>query len=407
MIRQYLTKVDIPDSPGIYIFRDKMKRPLYIGRATSLRDRVRSYFAADIIETRGPRIIDMVTKAEKLTWQTTDSVLEAILLESALIKKYQPYYNVDEKDDKSSQYVIVTDEELPRVFLERARDFDVKAERGELPYKVKRCFGPFLHSGLIKEALKILRRLFPFRDKKANDPKHEAFYQSLGQSPLHRSEEEKIEYRKTIDHLILFFEGRKDRLRRDLKAEMRVAVRNLEFEKANRNKKLLHALEHINDMALLKRDVNRNGSEFRIEAYDVAHMGGSNVVGAMVVACNGQFAPHEYRKFKIREERSHDIAGLVEILSRRLNHTEWAYPDLIIVDGNETQKNAAEAVLKSRRIGIPVVAVTKDERHRAARLIGNEKLLRLYSKEIVALNAEAHRFAIAYHRHRRRGIILR
>src|SRR4051794_18193656 len=102
MISQYLSTVDIPDTPGVYTFRDRQKRPLYIGRATSLRDRVKSYFSNDLIETRGPRIVDMVTKAVRLTWQETSSVLEAVLLESALIKKYQPFYNVDERDDKSS-----------------------------------------------------------------------------------------------------------------------------------------------------------------------------------------------------------------------------------------------------------------------------------------------------------------
>src|SRR3989344_6014939 len=109
----------LPDSPGVYIFRDYRKRPMYIGRATSLRDRVRSYTAADVIVSRGPRIVDMFTRAKSVTWESTDSVLEAIILESILIKKYQPYYNVAERDDKSSQYVVITDEFWPRVFLTR------------------------------------------------------------------------------------------------------------------------------------------------------------------------------------------------------------------------------------------------------------------------------------------------
>lgn len=407
MLRQKFDKLNLPENPGVYIFRDLRKRPLYIGRATILKDRVKSYFSADLIETRGPRIVDMVTKAVGLTWQETSSVLEAIILESALIKKYQPYYNVDERDDKSSQYVIITEEEWPRVFLERARDFDQKNEQGVLPYKVKKCFGPFPHSGLIKEALKILRRIFPFRDKKAIDPKHEAFYRTIGQSPLNNNEKDKERYERTIEQLILFFEGKKEQLKAGLEKEMAVHVRELEFEEADRVKKLIYALDHINDMTLLKRDINQSNEEFRIEAYDVAHMAGKDVVGVMVVSHNGQFTPFEYRKFKIAHERSHDIAGLIEILSRRLNHSEWSYPDLIVVDGNDVHKRAAEAVLKSRRIGIPVVAVTKDEHHKASKLVGNEKLLQKYAKDIVAINAEAHRFAIAYHRQRRRDIISR
>ena len=101
----------------------------------------------------------MVTKAKSVIWQETDSVLEAILLESELIKRYQPFYNVDDRDDKSSQYVIITYEKWPRVFLARARDLDQQHKDGTLPYKIKRCFGPYPESGLIKEALKILRRL--------------------------------------------------------------------------------------------------------------------------------------------------------------------------------------------------------------------------------------------------------
>ena len=405
MLRQRLSKLNLPDVPGIYIFRDAKKRPLYIGRATSLKDRVKSYFSADIIATRGPQIVDMVTKASGLTFQETGSVLEAIILESVLIKRYQPYYNVDERDDKSSMYVIITDEEMPRVFLERARDYDQHKEQGTLPYKVKKCFGPFPHSGLIKEALKILRHLFPFRDKKAHDRKHEAFYQAIGQSPANGSDEEREQYQKTIDHLILFFEGKREALHKKLEREMKESVKKLQFEDADKAKKLLYALDHVNDMALLKRDVNKTKGGFRIEAYDIAHLSGTNVVAAMVVSENGQLANAEYRKFKISREKSNDIAGLVEAISRRLNHSEWQYPDLIVVDGNDVQKRAAEAVLKSRRIGIPVVAVTKDEHHKASRLIGSENLVKTYQKDIIALNAEAHRFAIAYHRARRRGMI--
>ncbi len=407
-----ITRLDLPDQPGIYIFRDAQKRPLYIGRATSLRDRVKSYFASDLIVTRGPRIIDMVTKARSLTFEETDSVLEAIILESALIKKYQPFYNVDERDDKSSLCVIITEEEWPRVFLVRARDFESAKKEGKLDYEVKNIFGPYPHSGLIKEALKILRKLFPFRDKKADDTRHEAFYRAIGQSPETKEEtltetgtadRARISYGKTIDHLILFFEGRKAELREKLEKEMQDHADKMRFEEADKTKKLLYALDHINDMALLKREKSDSVTkQFRMEAFDVAHMAGENVVGVMVVSTGGQLDNSEYRKFKIKKDANNDIAGLVEVLSRRLNHSEWAYPDLIVVDGNETHVKAAESVLMSRRISIPVVGVTKDDRHKAARLIGREELLKAYKKEIVGLNAEAHRFAIRYHRDRRR-----
>lgn len=414
MKSQYLKKLNIPDMPGVYTFRDYQKRPLYIGRATSLKDRVKSYFGIDLIDTRGPRIVDMTTKAAYLTWQQTDSVLEAVLLESILIKKYQPYYNVDERDDKSSQYVVITDEPWPRVFLARARDFEQALNEGTLPYKVKKHFGPFVEISLIKEAMKILRRMFPFRDKKSHDPRHEAFYRALGRSPEKDSEGDRSAYLKTIRYLILFFEGKSSRVRDLVAKEMKRQAKHMEFEAAAESRKMLYALDHINDIALIKRNSGPLGDRsgggldgksgtkgYRLEAYDIAHMSGENVVGSMAVSVNGQPNTSEYRKFKIFRDANNDLAGLVEVLSRRLNHSEWQFPDLIVVDGNEMHVKAAESVLKARRISIPVVAVTKDEHHKASRLIGLPELIKSYRDEIVAVNAEAHRFAIRYHRQRR------
>lgn len=407
MTLRNITKLNLPDEPGIYIFRDKKRRPLYIGRATSLRDRVRSYLRADVINSRGPRIVDMITKATTVTWEEQDSVLEAVLREAELIKRYQPYYNIDERDDKSSQYVVITDEPWPRVFLARARDLDQQIKERNVPYKIKRKFGPFPEAGLIKEALKILRRMFPFRDKKSLDPRHEAFYRAIGQSPNGTDEGMRQQYLRTIRHLILFFQGRKGTLEAELKRRMKSCAREMRFEEAEEAKRLIHALDHINDISLIKRETvsGFNGDKkFRIEAYDVAHLGGSNVVGVMVASINGRPDPGEYRKFKITRQANDDIAGLREILERRLNHPEWAYPDLIVVDGSKVQAKFAENVLASRRIRIPVVAVTKDERHKADELVGNPDIIKRHRNEVIQTNAEAHRFAIAYHRKRREGL---
>ncbi len=402
MISKELTKKKLPDHPGIYIFRDYRKRPLYIGRATSLRGRVKSYADADLIITRGPRLVDMVTKAKSISHQQTDSVLEAILLESALIKRYQPPYNVDERDDKSAQYVIITEEEWPRVFLARARDLDHWRKEGNLPFKIKKCFGPYLEGGLIKEALAILRKLFPFRDKKALDPRHEAFYRAIGRSPERSLQDSHERYVQTIDYLVLFFEGKKKQLRKELEQHMKMSANEMKFEDANRVKRLLYALDHINDIALIKREQQVHNGNFRIEAYDVAHLAGKETVGAMTVSCGGEFTSAEYRMFKLSKDSNDDNASLREILSRRLNHPEWTLPDLIVVDGNEIQMKTAEGVLAARRMAIPVVAVTKDDKHKASRLIGHPDLLKTYKNAIIALNAEVHRFTIGFHRRRLR-----
>jgi excinuclease ABC subunit C len=395
-----------PENSGIYIFRDYKKRPLYIGRATSLKGRIRSYADADLIVTRGPRLVDMVTKARSVTWQETETVLEAIILESNLIKRYQPPYNVDERDDKSAQYVVITDEEWPRVFLVRGRDFDHANKEGTLPYKVKKCFGPYIESQVIKEALVILRKMFPFRDKKSFDPRHERFYQAIGRSPQFREADAHERYLDTIAYLTMFFEGKKKQLRKKLAKEMAGCAEERRFEDADRIKKLLYALDHINDIALIKREKSISPGDFRIEAYDIAHFSGQEAVGTMTVTCRSQFVPAEYRMFKLSKSSNDDNAGLREVLSRRLNHPEWAFPDLIIVDGNEVQMRTAEGVLAARRMAIPVIAVTKDERHKAARLIGHPDLIKTYKDDIIALNSEAHRFTITFHRKRlRKGLL--
>lgn len=406
-------KLKIPDNPGIYIFKDLKNRPIYIGRATSLKDRLKSYFKDDLIETRGPRIVDMVTKAKKIDWQETSSVLEAIILESNLIKKYQPAYNVDEKDNKSSMYVVITDEIWPRVFLMRARDLEQSiidnggednkssGNRKVSGFKILEKFGPFPNSGLIKEALKILRKLFPFKDKKSFDPRHDSFYKSIGRSPEGNDTEAREKYLKTIEYLILFFEGKQSEIRKRLQEDMDKYVKELKFESANECKKLLYALEHINDISLIKKDKESVLHEFRIEAYDIAHLSGDDVVGAMAVSLNGDNEPGEYRRFKLSQDKNDDVNNLGEILFRRLNHTEWRYPDLIVVDGNDVQFRRTADILKARRIDIPVVAVTKNLSHKAEKIIGREDIVKKYKKEIISLNAEVHRFAIAYHRKRR------
>jgi excinuclease ABC subunit C len=305
--------------------------------------------------------------------------------------------------------VIITDEAWPRIFLARARDLEHNRKNRKPGFKIRKQFGPFLESGLIKVALKILRGIFPFRDKKAHDPRHEEFYRVLGQSPDRRNAETgdieaRKRYTKTIRYLTLFFEGRSKHVRILLEREMKRNARMMRFEEAASDRKLLNALRHINDIALIKRNHNnglRPVKECRIEAYDIAHLAGKDVVGSMAVTLNGEPTPSEYRKFKLSREANDDLANLSEILSRRLNHTEWPYPDLIAVDGNENQKRAAEAVLKARRIEIPVVAVTKDESHKAERLIGSEDIVKEHRQSIISANSEAHRFAIKYHRKRR------
>lgn len=394
----------LPDAPGVYFFKDKTGKILYIGRATSLYDRMKSYFSNDLIHTRGPLLVDMVTRATTIDHTETDSVLEAIILENNLIKEHQPYFNTKEKDNKSYNYVIITNEEFPRVMFTRERQLE------SLKVKVKEKFGPYPQASLLKEALRIIRKIFPFRDAKSLIPHQESFYRSIGLSPDTASLEAKKEYQKTIRNLTLFFQGKKHELMRTLKREMKEYAKHREFEKADIIKKTLYALMHIQDIALIKAEHNRKengkgnqtGERFRIEAYDIAHMSGKNKVGVMTVVSDGEMEKGEYRKFKISKEINDDIAGLKEVLIRRFTHNEWRLPDLVVVDGGLTQINAAKSIIKN----IPVVSVVKDDRHKADHILGDESLVIAHKSAILKANAEAHRFAIAYHKNLRNRTFL-
>ena len=183
---------------------------------------------------------------------------------------------------------------------------------------------------------------------------------------------------------------------------MKVSAKRREFEKAGEIKRQLFALTHINDIALIKRDDDMEMlgvRPYRIEAYDIAHMSGKDMVGVMVVVRNQTAHKAGYRMFKIKSlSGANDPAALREVLMRRLKHEEWDFPDLIAVDGNEIQKRVAEEVLEEYNLPISVVAVVKDARHKARAIIGNENIVKARKTAILIANEEAHRFAIAFHK---------
>ena len=398
-------KIKLPDSPGVYLFKYR-GQILYIGKATSLRDRVKSYFANDLLATRSPLIADMVFKANKIDFIKTDSVLEALILEAELIKKNQPKYNTKEKDDKSYNYVVITKEEFPRILIERGKNINF-TESKTVDFKLKDIFGPFTNGSQLKDALKIVRKIFPFRDRCNLHQSKPCFNYQIGLCPgTCIGAISKKEYGKTINNIKLFFQGKKKNILKNLEKEMKSLAKNHEFEKADKVKKMIFALNHIQDIALIKSDkveigISNPETNFRIEAYDVAHISGTNTVGVMVVVENGMANKAEYRKFKINNSIQNDVAGLEEMLERRLNHPEWKFPDLIAVDGGIAQKNIAEKVVKVAGLNIDVVAVTKDERHRPKTLQGREELVNEHKKDIILANSEAHRFAIQYHKNLR------
>lgn len=398
-------KLNLPDEPGVYFFKSETGEILYIGRATSLRDRVKSYFANDLMITRGPLLIDMVSKSVNVEYIQTDSVLEAIILEANEIKEHQPYFNTKEKDNKSWNFVVITDEEFPRVVIVRGRTLEIVDEEF-LKFKIKYKFGPYTQNSLLREALRIIRKIFPFKDEKSIIPYQERFYRTIGLSPDTSSPEAKKDYQKTIRNLVLFFQGKKNELMLTLEREMKEYAKEQRFEKAEEVKEILYALTHIQDIALIKKENEVSNKDFagsfRIEAYDIAHMSGKNNVGVMIVACDDEIEKSEYRKFKISKENNDDVAALREVLIRRFAHPEWTNPNLIVIDGGLGQKNAAENALKEMNLNIPIISVVKDETHKANHLLGEENTINQYKDMILKVNVEAHRFAIAYHKNLRK-----
>ena len=402
MLSTYLKNKKLPDKPGVYFFKNK-GGILYIGKATSLKDRVKSYFAKDLIEARGPLIVDMAFKAKKIDWMMTESVLEALILEAELIKKHQPYYNTREKDNKSFNVVCITKELFPKVLVFRERNFKAGVTE-EKNTKFQAVYGPFTSPSQLKEAMKIIRHIFPYLDAQSSKLDNFEFYRQIGLAPDIGTTEAQIAYAKNIKNLKLFFQGKKKKVLFNFKKEMIAFAKNKEFEKANEMKQRIFALTHINDIALIKNDnfERKIDARFRVESYDIAHMGGKNMVGVMTVLDDGEVIKSEYKKFKIRTQNdANDTGALREILERRLAHPEWSYPNLIVVDGGVAQLHTAMSVLKNVSAKIPVVSVVKDERHKPKDIIGDKEYAVKYKRDILLVNSEAHRFAIAYHKNMR------
>ncbi len=221
---------------------------------------------------------------------------------------------------------------------------------------------------------------------------------------LYPNADNEKEYLRTIRHIELLFSGKKSVILKELERDMKRAAKAQSFEEADMLKKRMFALRHIQDIALIKeRDrIHRDDRTIRFEAYDIAHISGTSMVGVMTVVESGEMQKSEYRKFKINTvSGSNDPKALGEVIERRLGHDEWPMPQYIVVDGSTPQKNAVERILKSHGMHIPVMAVVKDEHHRPKKILGPSTMVSAHEREILLANAEAHRFAINYHRNLR------
>lgn len=378
----------LPVNPGVYFMKDGLGKLLYIGKAANLKRRVSSYF----LRSHDSRIQSMVNQIAKIEYQETDSALEALILESALIKKNQPPYNVLEKDDTSFIYIEITKEPFPRVWLVRGRT-PVKGER----------FGPFLSAQQSRKALRFIRKIFPFSIHPADKVGKFArpcFECEIGLCPgTCVGAVTKEDYLKNIRNIKLFLEGKKKRVLGNLKKDMTGASKKMEFEKASKFKRSIFALEHIQDIGFMNETeiAGEVKTAFRLEGYDISNISGDSAVGSMVVFVGGKPAKTEYRKFKIRGPAGPDDTGMMkEVLIRRFGN-DWPKPDVILVDGGLPQVNAAKNVLHKLDLHMPLIGIAKGPERKRNDFFGNIPS-GVTEKELIALRDEAHRFAIRYHK---------
>ncbi|MBI4215259.1 MAG: GIY-YIG nuclease family protein [Parcubacteria group bacterium] len=392
----------LPQTPGVYLFKDNRGTPLYVGKASHLKNRVNSYFLGK--DTRGEKIAAMLSQVSDIEVIETDSALEAVILEANLIKKYQPKYNVKEKDNRSFCYAVITREEFPRVLIYRERELDSqKISPASIAYK----FGPFPSRRELEICLKAIRRIFPYHSRQEESEKHCLDYQ-LGRCPGPFGGRITLgEYRRNIQGIRLLLAGKKRQLIPRLEKEMLKASNGLNFVKAERLKKTLNALKFIQDIALIRADALLGShSGLRIECYDISDISGAYTVGSMAVFRDGQSDRSQYRKFRVKTIKGiNDIGAMREVLTRRLRHSEWPRPDLIILDGGQGHLNMGKSALSELSLNIPIAAAAKGPARKKLDIYGSEdiadpKILEVLKNDklIRQIRDEAHRFAIKYHR---------
>jgi len=397
----------LPDAPGVYKFFNSQGEIIYVGKASSLKSRVRSYF----VGKKSPRPIEeMIHEVVNIKTEQTDSALEAAILEGYYIKKYLPKYNIEWRDDKSWNYIGVSKDKYPRVLTMREHELTTD-KRAEFRY----LYGPF--PGLnTKEALRLLRKIFLFSECQPN-AKKPCFYYQLGQClGVCTGEISVRDYiAKVIRPLCLFLDGKKQRLLKNIEKEMGVASKVQDFEEAARLRNQLHHLQKIQDVALLNDSFLKDKIQGvpslvkRIEGYDISNLGISDKVGSMIVF--DPFGPvkSQYRKFKIKTVAGQsDVDCLAEVLERRLKHSEWALPDIFLVDGGLPQVNKTKLVLRSAGVVAPIVGIAKGVQRKrndffvVTDSVEMKKWISENKNLLIKVRDEAHRFAIAFNRLQRK-----
>ena len=406
----------LPSAPGVYFHKNQKGEVIYVGKAAVLKNRVRQYFQNTEKDSKTEALVAEIFDTD---WIVVETEMDALFLESEMIKRYMPQWNILLRDDKTVSYVRI-DMNNPVPFVSTTRN---PLDDGAT------YIGPFYAKNTILKALRILRKIFPFYDKPYDGKK--TLNSDLGLTPgIEIGKTTPKEYKKSLRFLIRYLNGDREKLILDLEKQMKSAAALGDFEEAAKlrdeyfglkglKRKIVFSdkefLDLSSDQALLelKQLLGLKEPPRRIEGYDISHISGTNTVASMVVFQNGVSDRTAYRKFKIRSSKNNDTASMYEVIFRRLKHKEWAFPDLIILDGAIPQLGAVINLLES--VHIPVIGRNKSGDHtRNANVnviipVRNtdgsyEYRSKFYSNEshlaklIARIDEESHRFAITYHR---------
>jgi excinuclease ABC subunit C len=407
----------IPRKPGVYLFLNKNEQPIYIGKAANLRSRLSSYFQKNITKKTG----QIIKKAKTVQFIITKSDFAALLLEAKLINQYQPKYNVVLKDDKRYLYIKITDEDWPQIGTAR------KTTPGAI------LFGPFPSAKTVRFILKQIRTIFPYRSCQKL-PSRPCLYYHLNLCPavcVNNSPKEKKDYQDRIDKVKKILSGKSQSIINQYKKKMNRAAQKENYEAAQKAKKIVDGLifltqqrvdpnlflagpdrqlNYQNRLKTLKKLLNNYfdlKNLKRIEAYDIANLSGQEATGSMVVFSKGQPDNGQYRQFKIKQSDPNDPKMIAETINRRLEHSEWPYPNLIVVDGGKPQISVIQKILAKRKINIPVLGLAKREEKIIIKKGRGYQTISLSNKNparllLQAVRDEAHRFAQKYHHYLRK-----
>ena len=406
----------LPSKPGIYIFEDENKNPLYIGKSINLRSRLKQHYEGFLTGTT--KAANFIPQTHSLYLKVVNNDVEAVIIEANFIKQYKPRYNAITKDGRSNVYIIFTNPPDSKIKIIHATDIQTL----DLDNYQRQVFGPYTSASTAQMLLKQIRYIFGYCTTPFNAHGRACFNYHLGHCPgACQFLVTPKQYQKHLGHIKKFLSGHFTKLNRLLSRRINDAIKKQKYEEAEIIKHQIESLDQAigsqNTTLLLKLSDSNDQLQHlivdslhhpklhkapqRIECYDLAHLQGQNYVGSMVVFINGQPSVADYRHFKIKgESDKSDPYAMKQILSRRFNHPEWGRPDLLVLDGGIPQLSIVNPVIP---VDIPVIALAKkretiyffDENKRTAEVNLNieDPVLNLFR----SIRDEAHRFATTFH----------